>query len=221
VAPAHCTTGVCDGPCASGFEDCDGDKFANGCEVNIATDPKSCGACGKACPPSQRCVSGHCARVVFVSSLTIPGSLSPLGTHGDQKCRSVASSASLPGDFVAWLAAPSSLPTARLNQPAAGDSYYVRTDNVVIATNFASFASTIHKAAIDRTEKASIVSGTLEVWTGANADGTATGVDCSGWTSNTNAFTGSVGNAAKTTLAWTNDGTVACAESRHLYCVQK
>jgi len=41
--------GVCNlGPCDPGWQNCD-TQFANGCEVNIATDASNCGSCGNVC----------------------------------------------------------------------------------------------------------------------------------------------------------------------------
>ncbi len=43
-----CLDGICLFDCAAGFADCDGDP-ANGCEVNLRSDPSNCGRCGEAC----------------------------------------------------------------------------------------------------------------------------------------------------------------------------
>lgn len=43
--------------CATGFANCDGAP-ANGCEANLATDAKNCGACGVVC--AMGCAAGHC-----------------------------------------------------------------------------------------------------------------------------------------------------------------
>lgn len=44
--------------CASKTADCDGER-ANGCEVDLQTDPKHCGACGNACSsPDCACRDG-------------------------------------------------------------------------------------------------------------------------------------------------------------------
>jgi formylglycine-generating enzyme required for sulfatase activity len=59
-----CTDGVCDGPCAVGYTDCDGDKQSNGCESATSADPQNCGGCGLACSTNHvtpACHSGVCA----------------------------------------------------------------------------------------------------------------------------------------------------------------
>jgi hypothetical protein len=43
-----CSNGLCVTACDAGFANCDG-SAANGCEVQLASDPAHCGACGTAC----------------------------------------------------------------------------------------------------------------------------------------------------------------------------
>ncbi len=64
AAPA-CTAGVCAvGMCNAGFADCD-TTVANGCEINIETDARHCGACSNACAGAPAglgyCNAGTCA----------------------------------------------------------------------------------------------------------------------------------------------------------------
>jgi hypothetical protein len=61
---AECRKGICATRCADGFADCDGNP-TNGCEVNLANDPTSCGACGVTCDfvAGQPCVEGKCLMV--------------------------------------------------------------------------------------------------------------------------------------------------------------
>jgi len=44
-----CSGGVCNGACAPGFQDCDANKQANGCEVSTSNDVNNCGGCGLVC----------------------------------------------------------------------------------------------------------------------------------------------------------------------------
>ena len=54
-----CTNGTCSiSSCVAGFINCDGNA-ANGCEINLRTDPMNCGNCGTRCPTGQMCVSGN------------------------------------------------------------------------------------------------------------------------------------------------------------------
>jgi hypothetical protein len=66
VAPA-CSAGKCSGACQNGFLDCNGDKLADGCEVDPGTDPQNCGGCGHRCP-GTRCLAGTCEAITFTWS---------------------------------------------------------------------------------------------------------------------------------------------------------
>ena len=41
--------GTCNGTCSAGFADCNGNKLADGCEVNLNLDVAHCGGCAAAC----------------------------------------------------------------------------------------------------------------------------------------------------------------------------
>jgi hypothetical protein len=53
----------CNGTCESGYQDCNGSKLKDGCEVNVETDVKNCGRCRLACSTnhlSPSCTQGEC-----------------------------------------------------------------------------------------------------------------------------------------------------------------
>ncbi len=59
---ATCTAGTCDGACAAGWADCNGNKQTDGCETSIYT-VSSCGGCGVVCSSSHvtaSCTAGTC-----------------------------------------------------------------------------------------------------------------------------------------------------------------
>jgi hypothetical protein len=56
-----CTAGVCDGPCAASYQDCNSNKQSDGCETDIDTSSANCGTCGKACAPGVTCSAGVCS----------------------------------------------------------------------------------------------------------------------------------------------------------------
>ena len=60
----RCTAGMCDGMCSAGWADCNNDKQADGCEIQInATDVKNCGGCGVQCSANNimpSCMNGMC-----------------------------------------------------------------------------------------------------------------------------------------------------------------
>jgi len=60
MATVTCGGGTCNGTCAAGYADCDGNKVTNGCETSTNTDASNCGGCGNACPTGESCVSGVC-----------------------------------------------------------------------------------------------------------------------------------------------------------------
>ena len=60
----QCTVGTCNG----GFGDCD--KLApNGCEANLASEGKNCGACGTVCAVGRQCVQGKCLEFTSCAKL--------------------------------------------------------------------------------------------------------------------------------------------------------
>jgi hypothetical protein len=52
--------GSCGGRCNPGFDDCNRDFRSDGCEINLASDPANCGACGSVCPQGASCSNGLC-----------------------------------------------------------------------------------------------------------------------------------------------------------------
>jgi hypothetical protein len=59
---AECVDGSCVQSCASGYADCDANR-ANGCEINLESDPSHCGSCRTSCDASsEQCVRGSCER---------------------------------------------------------------------------------------------------------------------------------------------------------------
>jgi hypothetical protein len=55
--------GACSGVCQTGYEDCNGDKQADGCETRIDNNVNSCGGCGVQCSThhvTARCSDGSC-----------------------------------------------------------------------------------------------------------------------------------------------------------------
>ncbi len=65
IAVPTCAGGMCTGNCNAGFADCDGNKLANGCEINLNTDADHCGAClNRVCSANnmatRTCAGGNC-----------------------------------------------------------------------------------------------------------------------------------------------------------------
>ena len=63
--PPHTFSGCSGGSCGhlkceSSYDDCNGKIEVDGCEVELASDPNNCGACGFKCEEGQRCSNGEC-----------------------------------------------------------------------------------------------------------------------------------------------------------------
>ena len=56
---AGCTSSSCVFTCSTGYGNCD-DKASNGCEIDLKSDDKNCGTCGKACTAYETCLSSKC-----------------------------------------------------------------------------------------------------------------------------------------------------------------
>lgn len=54
-----CSSSRCGTKCIPDFGDCDG-VAENGCEQDLLTDSKNCGACGLDCGPYSACINGGC-----------------------------------------------------------------------------------------------------------------------------------------------------------------
>jgi len=52
--------GVCNGICQAGYADCNGNKQADGCEINTTNDRNNCGYCGNTCSVFQSCINSTC-----------------------------------------------------------------------------------------------------------------------------------------------------------------
>jgi hypothetical protein len=82
-ANAACAIGTCD----PGFANCDQGSFtehATGCEINIQSDIKNCGACGSDCTvngPNWQCVFGTCCEITCA-----PGTLNCNACGVDTVC---------------------------------------------------------------------------------------------------------------------------------------
>ncbi|HOT10653.1 MAG TPA: hypothetical protein PK710_12825 [Polyangiaceae bacterium] len=56
-----CAQGICNGVCATGYDDCNGNKQTDGCETHLLNNLDACGSCGNSCrspmPPNVASVA--------------------------------------------------------------------------------------------------------------------------------------------------------------------
>jgi hypothetical protein len=101
---AKCASGGCAvAECESGRADCDGNP-SDGCEVDVTSDPKHCGACTTACAPEQVCGPNGCAATCPGNLSACSGSCVDLNTNPDN-CGSCARQCSAPANGVATCSA--------------------------------------------------------------------------------------------------------------------
>lgn len=65
--------------CAPGFANCNG-VDADGCEINLMTDPQNCGTCGNTCPVGTTCSDGGCVPLLSIDA-TVTSTSDPAGGH--------------------------------------------------------------------------------------------------------------------------------------------
>ena len=154
---------------------------------------------------------------MFVSSsVVVPGKLGSLDA-ADAECARLATNASLPGKYAAWLSSSTSNAYARV-----GDGGWVRTDGRPFARDFKSLsdpaAMTVYYP--PRLDEKGNDLGNVRTFvaTGSNADGSGAGAYCKDYTSTAGGL--AMGDAASGAYAWSNNSLDAagCGSARHLYC---
>ncbi len=157
---------------------------------------------------------------VFVTSMTYTGDLGGL-SGADSKCQALAdgvSGGALGGTWVAWLSTGSV--NARDRIP---DAAYALVDGVtVVAMSKADLldGSLLHAINMDENRA---TPDTFDSWvhTGTVANGTAKGMDCSGWVDDGgNTW---LGDFTQQGANWTDapEGSPSCDTSAHLYCFEQ
>jgi hypothetical protein len=118
-AAPKCTNRVCSmGACNPDYADCN-KLDSDGCEINIKTDAKNCGMCGKTCAAGEICAGGTCQ-----NSCRVVGGIrwcyNPAACG--QACNDVCSALGLPFTIsdAAWLAAQDTVPECQAINDAFG-----------------------------------------------------------------------------------------------------
>ena len=87
MAKRTCDDG-CDGTCAAGYQDCNGDKLKDGCETTTKDDVKNCGACGLVCSNNHvtaSCAAGVCNGACSANFNDCNGSKAKDGCESDSR----------------------------------------------------------------------------------------------------------------------------------------
>lgn len=172
-------------------------------------------------------------KTVFVTSETYTGDLDGL-VGADQKCNSLAATASLPGTYKAWLSSYGLSASARFVQSQAP---YVLTDGTRVADDWSDLTDGLLAAPIDVTEEGISLTQTSEVWTGTSEVGNEfafQGALCNDgagdtWESTSAFLNGPIGVAEGaitgrtnlTTSGWSAQEFMGCDGFRRLYCFQQ
>jgi len=172
------------------------------------------------------CGGGNC--VVFLTSTVYFGNMggAPSGiAGGDAQCNLRAAAVGLPGTFKAWLSDGGSVSPSTSFTQSSGP--YVRTDGLVVASNWADLTDLSLLEAINRDEFGT-VSAAGFAWSGGSSNGGQSpvpGYVCLGWTSASpanNGMVGQIGTSAQwggvaNALGYANN----CDTPRPLYCFQQ
>ena len=82
VPSPNCVAGVCGGPCASGYTDCNNNRQTDGCETDTASSTSNCGGCGIVCSTAHRPVP-ICQASVCIGNCTAPFADCNFGAQND------------------------------------------------------------------------------------------------------------------------------------------
>ena len=143
-----------------------------------------------------------------------PGGVGLVGA--DASCTDVATAAHLAGTWTAWLSDDT---TDAIDRIFDGGTSYQLLNGTTVADSLADLTDGILDSPINRNEWGDRISGSFEVWTSTNADGTRKMGTCSNWTDGTDSSTAHDGRADRFDAAWTDSGqTEDCDTFNRLYC---
>ena len=237
--PGHCGDAI-----INGNEPCDDAAQTNTCELSCLTP--ACGdgtlnpLAGEVCDDTNNNDGDGCSadcnsieRLVFVSSLQYEGDFIPMTNNpdalsglalADLRCKQLATAATLPGTYKAWLSTTTDSPSTRFDTRFTGLYRLTSPGAPIIAIGWQGLSSSTLLHPIDADESGT--SAQKNVWTNTLPDGTtASDLDCAAWTMLKNAMnmplTTTIGTSTAIDATWTNlaDGQL-CSDARRLYCFQ-
>jgi len=153
----------------------------------------------------------------FVTSATTSnGNLGGL-SGADAFCQTAATNAGLPPDGYQALLVTSGMTNMTSRLAAAGARGWVRVDGQPFADQTSDLTSGAVRTPLEISEKGTPVNG--GAWTGANPDGTPSGMDCSAFTSSASTGNGTIGLDYQLGGSWNAGGTESCDKAGiQLYC---
>ena len=162
---------------------------------------------------------------LFVTSTAYPGNLASAGqaadglTGADNLCNLAAQASLKGGTWKAWLSSQSVSALTRLQD--VGPWYQELADGTVVKTfNNKANLSTAPLASVTADENGGQVYD-ADVWTGTAPGGQASGSTCSGFSTTSSSYSGTVGSTGYAGGAWTQSSSRGCYQSARLYCFQQ
>lgn len=222
-SPSEACVADCGVPlCAGSARACPLDDGGMHC-VDAQNDDQNCGACGHICNIAGSCVTGDCARRVFVTSgvymvggNNVPHSLAA----ADAICQGVAMSRGLKNTFRAWMSDSSQYPADGTRFTQSTQPYKLM-NGTTVAASFGGLMSGSLMAAIDIDESGGGVGGGGLAWTGTRVDGQrAPAAHCTSWSDNMPSSSAFAGDITAMGSTWT-ESSLSCDSSAHLYCFEQ
>ncbi|MDP1827789.1 MAG: DUF1554 domain-containing protein [Archangium sp.] len=153
---------------------------------------------------------------VFITSVAGPGNIGGLA-GADARCDAAARAANKGGTWKAWLSTASE--AAHSRQADVGPWHQQSADGGLTLTfNNKANLSTTPIAAISVDEMGRYTGA--EYWTGTSGGGQASDSTCSGWTSASSNYFGTIGNGS-TSTAWTSSTSAYCYDFNALLCFEQ
>ena len=237
-APSCTTVAYCGDAVQNGDEPCDTAAQSATCE--LACTLPQCGdgvlnlLAGEACDDTNTQNGDGCSadctateRLVFVTSAQFEGDLAkatdnPQNLSGlplaDFRCQTLATKASLPGTYKAWLSTTNDSPSTRLDTSFTGLYRLPAADFPVVAHGWPALTSGTLTHPINADETGLLTE--KNVFTNTLPDGSsASDLHCAGWTIKDDTKA-AYGKSAATGDTWSSADTTPCSSLNRLYCFQ-
>jgi hypothetical protein len=196
IGPA-CNEGLCRPKCLPGFID-----------DNSPAPPKEDDGCETV------------TKRVFVTSTPSPAFVGQTAgiPAADDFCEGAAQAAGLDGNWKAWLSDAQASPSTTFDTSFEG-AYVLLDGKTVVARTWVGLTTPPLDHAIDMDESGG-TQNAFDVWTATLPDGTPSGSDCAGWTTDLSEDGASHGTALFTDQRWTQNDGATCDNQLHVYCFE-